>query len=57
MNGSAKVGTTGEEQLLVEPKQVIDFADGEMPAALCTPSNLVPGTRGTPGRGCFVGTG
>ncbi len=37
MKGSPKIGTTGEQQFLVEPKHAIDFADGRMPAVLCTP--------------------
>ncbi len=37
MKANAKVGTTGEERFVVEPKHAIDFADGGMPAVLCTP--------------------
>jgi predicted thioesterase len=37
MKASPKVGTTGEERFVVEPRHVIDFADGGMPAVLCTP--------------------
>ena len=37
MKGSPKIGTTGEHQFVVEPKHAIDFADGRMPAVLCTP--------------------
>jgi predicted thioesterase len=37
MKGSPKIGMTGEQQFLVEPKHAIDFADGRMPAVLCTP--------------------
>ena len=37
MNGKPKVGTTGERRFVVEPRHVIDFADGGMPPVLCTP--------------------
>jgi fluoroacetyl-CoA thioesterase len=37
MKGSVRVGTTGENRFVVEPRHVIDFADGGMPAVLCTP--------------------
>jgi fluoroacetyl-CoA thioesterase len=37
MKASPKVGTIGEHRFVVEPKHVIDFADGEMPAVLSTP--------------------
>ena len=37
MKANPKVGTTGEEQFVVESRHVIDFADGGMPAVLCTP--------------------
>jgi len=37
MKANPKVGTTGEERFVVEPRHVIDFADGGMPAVLCTP--------------------
>ena len=37
MKGSPKIGTKGEQQFVVEPKHAIDFADGRMPAVLCTP--------------------
>jgi predicted thioesterase len=37
MKDHPKVGTTGEERFVVEPRHVIDFADGGMPAVLCTP--------------------
>ena len=37
MKSSPKVGTTGEQRFVVEPKHVIDFADGGMPPVLCTP--------------------
>lgn len=37
MKANPKVGTTGEERFVVEPRHVIDFADGNMPAILCTP--------------------
>ena len=32
-----KVGTTAERQFVVEPAHAIDFAEGGMPAILCTP--------------------
>jgi predicted thioesterase len=37
MKAIPKVGTIGEERFVVESKHVIDFADGGMPAVLCTP--------------------
>ena len=37
MKGNPKVGTTGELRFVVEPKHTIDFADGHIPAVLCTP--------------------
>jgi len=37
MKGSPKIGTKGEHQFVVESKHAIDFADGRMPAVLCTP--------------------
>ena len=37
MNGSPKVGTTGEQRFVVEPRHAIDFADSAMPAVLSTP--------------------
>lgn len=37
MKGRPKIGMTGEQQFVVEPKHAIDFADGRMPAVLCTP--------------------
>ena len=37
MKANPKVGTTGEERFVVEPRYVIDFADDNMPAVLCTP--------------------
>src|SRR5262249_48106614 len=37
MKSSPKVGVTGEQQFVVEPTHVIDFAEGSMPAVLCTP--------------------
>ena len=37
MKGSPKIGTTGEQQFVVELKHAIDFADGRMPAVLSTP--------------------
>jgi fluoroacetyl-CoA thioesterase len=37
MKTSPKVGTTGQQRFVVEPKHTIDFAGGGMPAVLCTP--------------------
>src|SRR5262249_31299418 len=37
MRGLPKVGTVGEERFVVERRHVIDFAEGGMPAVLCTP--------------------
>ncbi len=37
MKGSPKIGTSGEQQFVVEPKHAIDFADAHMPAVLSTP--------------------
>jgi fluoroacetyl-CoA thioesterase len=37
MKGNPKVGTTGEQKFVVEPKHAIDFADEHMPAVLSTP--------------------
>jgi predicted thioesterase len=37
---SPKIGTTGEQQFIVEQKHVIDFATDGMPAVLSTP-NLI----------------
>jgi fluoroacetyl-CoA thioesterase len=37
MKNSPKVGTTGQQRFVVEPKHAIDFADVGMPAVLCTP--------------------
>ena len=37
MKGTPKVGTTGEQTFVVELRHAIDFADGGMPAVLCTP--------------------
>jgi fluoroacetyl-CoA thioesterase len=37
MKASPKVGTTGEQRFVVEPRHAIDFADGGMPAVLATP--------------------
>jgi predicted thioesterase len=37
MKGSPKVGTTGEQRLVVEARHAIDFAQGGMPAVLSTP--------------------
>lgn len=32
-----KIGTSGEQRFVVEAKHAIDFAEGGMPAVLCTP--------------------
>jgi fluoroacetyl-CoA thioesterase len=32
-----RIGTIGEERFVVEMRHAIDFAEGEMPAVLCTP--------------------
>jgi predicted thioesterase len=37
MKGSVRVGMTGETRFVVEAGHTIDFADGGMPAVLCTP--------------------
>ena len=37
MKANLKIGTTGEERFVVEPRHAIDFADGGMPAVLSTP--------------------
>jgi fluoroacetyl-CoA thioesterase len=37
MQRGLKIGTTGERRFVVEPKHMIDFAEGGMPAILCTP--------------------
>ena len=37
MKRSPKVGDTGELSFVVTEQHVIDFADGQMPAVLCTP--------------------
>src|SRR6202163_4420279 len=37
MKGTPKVGTTGEQQFVVERSHAIDFADAAMPAVLSTP--------------------
>jgi predicted thioesterase len=37
MRSGLKVGVTGQRRFLVEPAHAIDFADGGMPAILCTP--------------------
>lgn len=37
MKTRPKVGTTGEQEFVVEAKHAIDFADDHMPAVLCTP--------------------
>lgn len=38
MKGVVKIGMTGEERFVVDESHLIDFAHGEMPAILCTPS-------------------
>jgi predicted thioesterase len=37
MNSGLKVGAAGERHFVVEPSHAIDFAEGGMPAILCTP--------------------
>ena len=37
MKSIPKVGTLGEERFVVEARHAIDFAEGGMPAVLCTP--------------------
>jgi fluoroacetyl-CoA thioesterase len=37
MKGHPKVGAVGEQTFVVEAKHAIDFAEGGMPAVLCTP--------------------
>jgi predicted thioesterase len=37
MKSSPKVGTLGEMRFIVEARHAIDFAEGSMPAVLCTP--------------------
>jgi fluoroacetyl-CoA thioesterase len=37
MRDGLKVGSTGERRFVVEPAHAIDFAEGGMPAILCTP--------------------
>lgn len=37
MKSQPKVGSLGEQTFVVEAKHAIDFADGGMPAVLCTP--------------------
>ncbi len=37
MKARPKIGTTGEQEFVVEAKHAIDFADEAMPAVLCTP--------------------
>ena len=37
MKDAPKVGTTGEQTFVVEPLHTIYFAQGGMPAVLCTP--------------------
>ena len=37
MKRSPKIGDTGELAFVVTEQHVIDFADGQMPAVLCTP--------------------
>ena len=38
MKSAPRIGTTGEQQFVVEQKHVIDFASDGMPAVLSTPS-------------------
>ena len=38
MKQPPRIGTIGEQAFVVGPDHVIDFADGRMPAVLCTPS-------------------
>jgi fluoroacetyl-CoA thioesterase len=38
MRNGLKVGMIGERRFVVEPSHAIDFAEGGMPAVLCTPS-------------------
>src|SRR2546421_5858526 len=38
MKSAPRIGTTGEQQFVVEQKYVIDFASDGMPAVLSTPS-------------------
>jgi predicted thioesterase len=37
MKGSPKIGAVGEQTFVVDATHTIDFADGGMPAVLCTP--------------------
>ncbi len=37
MKGIPKIGTTGEQRLVVQDQHCIDFATGGMPRVLCTP--------------------
>ncbi len=37
MRSGLKIGLTGERRFVVEPAHAIDFAEGGMPAILCTP--------------------
>ena len=37
MRDGLNVGATGERRFVVEPAHAIDFAEGGMPAILCTP--------------------
>ncbi len=37
MRGGLKIGMAGARRFVVEPAHAIDFADGGMPAILCTP--------------------
>jgi fluoroacetyl-CoA thioesterase len=37
MRSGLKVGVAGERRFVVEPAHTIDFAEGGMPAILCTP--------------------
>jgi predicted thioesterase len=38
MRSGLKIGMAGERRFVVEPAHAIDFAEGGMPAILCTPS-------------------
>jgi predicted thioesterase len=37
MRSGLKIGSKGERRFVVEPAHTIDFAEGGMPAILCTP--------------------
>jgi fluoroacetyl-CoA thioesterase len=38
MKSPPRIGLSGEQQFTVEAKHLIDFAEGGMPAVLCTPA-------------------